>query len=1038
MVGVIGSRAITLDRGDVVDTGGANGVDTLAESQHIDLLVADGNIHGAFIYRSLFGSREIRARAKDAAMVYAFKKFGRRSEFFRALIGGAAAALGCDLIVACPGCTPDVSHLQKLFGRTIIRRITAVYPRKYRHSAEISAEETATLEIDCDALSGVVARRILLVDDVATTGRNLRFVADLLLRRSRSSAEVVLFALGLSAKLKPAPSGLAINVDADVAVDADVEDLFDTVTDDDNNTGGRASLFDAAAGGTMSVDASARVAAVRKMLERGRTVPMDRFEDAVASLVRTGNDLAASKLEDLLASHVNGLIHGGVRRVNDDLIDWYRQVDPEGVAAWEGTAGAAQSAPPKSGADRKAESLSRRTSIPQLPPPADAARRELCRVDLAAFGRVYCGMFLEHPPSARMMPFITSLQNAIIGSGLTHVRWPRGKGKTTWCKIALMWASLYGHRRYLVVVSAAQPQADQIISEVWDALEDGDELGGDFPEASIPVRSINGKIQRCAGQTYAPTGRPTRIRKSSSLIDFPSIDGYPCSGVRIQARGIDASTRGLVNKTVRPDFLLVDDPQTDETAHSPTITRAYEVKIGKTFLGLMGHTRNMTAAMTSTVITAGDLSDRFANTNLHPEWMTHTARLLESFPRAYKTDNDPWQVYFDLRSQDIAHGDTLTYPLSNAYYSAHREDMDAGAAVMDELDGDPATETSAVQHAMNLLYTLGDDAFASEYQLEPLRSASVFELYPERVTGAVNGLPAKTLPAQCDALVAGIDVMREKGLRWTIVAFGPDRIGAVVAYGRFPANGQPLWSANAKEDDRDTALDLALRVICTEFSRLRFGRADGSAGYRVSAVAIDAGYMPKTITRFCSKYAALFQRIETMRGLAWSKFAPFRADGKKRGNVRSADEWAYSAATDSGKHLYFHSDFWREEQQRSWLAAPLQSGSLSVYGARPEAHHSFALEVCGDRLLDKDQTVEGRGIWTWAKAGENHYGDCLTMCFALAYWHKLYTLYERRETAASVSQHVQPPPSPAPPSGRVAVRRGLPAAPRGRLAVVER
>lgn len=983
----------------------------------VELLTA-GELFGAFPYASLFGAKA-HAREAGAAIVYAFKRFGRRADYVAAIVRAAADKLSCDAIAAVPASGIEVSQVQALFGMTI-KRVCPVAARRENHAAELGAEYGASLGLDAQALDG--ARRILLVDDVAITGRTLRATAEWL--RERTGAEVIPFALGLSTKLNPAASGVTLCAE-DGSGDGD---LFGAALQVEERA-----LFSRAE--TLSMEESARVSAVRRRLERGRSVSIEEFEAAVACLQRIGDERRASRLDQLLSGYTRELIRGGARRINGDLLDWYRRIDPEEVAAWESGADAG----PKSGADRKADSIARRTSVPQIDEPADPARRERCRGDLVAFGLAYCSMFLERPPSEKMMDFIRSLQNAVLGSGLTHVRWPRGKGKTTWCKIALLWASLYGHRKYIVVISAAQPSADQIISEIWDALETGDELAEDFPEACVPVRLINGKIQRCAGQTYGPTGALTKIKKSSNMIDLPTIEGFACAGVRIQARGIEASARGLVNKTRRPDFLMIDDPQTDETARSPAQTRIYELKISKTFLGLMGHSRNMSAVMTSTVISAGDLSDRFANTNLHPEWKTHTSRLLESFPSCYKTENDPWQIYFDLRAQDIANGDIQGYSRSNCFYAAHREKLDAGAVVMDPSDGDPQTESSAVQHAMNLLFTLGEEAFLSEYQLDPPRSSSVFELLPERVSGAVNGLAPSTVPHECDALVASIDVMREKGLRWTVTAFGPNRTAAVVGYGRFPANGQPLWPALANEEDRDTALDMALRIVCVEFARLTFQQAGGRAPLKISAVGIDAGYMTGTVSRFCRKHAGLFQRLEAMRGVPWMKFAPLRTDGKKRGNVRFADEWAYSSTTEHGRFLNFHSDFWRELQQRSWLQAPLQTGSLSVYGSRPEAHHAFALEVCGDRLLDKDQTVEGRGIWTWASAGQNHWGDCLTMCFALAYWHKIYTLYERpRASADSVSETAREAPVAALP----APAANGPARPRPReqrrLMIVER
>jgi hypothetical protein len=52
---------------------------------------------------------------------------------------------------------------------------------------------------------------------------------------------------------------------------------------------------------------------------------------------------------------------------------------------------------------------------------------------------------------------------------------------------------------------------------------------------------------------------------------FPTIPGSVASGRILTARGITAASRGMKHKRPdgtqqRPDFVLIDDPQTDESA----------------------------------------------------------------------------------------------------------------------------------------------------------------------------------------------------------------------------------------------------------------------------------------------------------------------------------------------------------------------------------------------------------------------------------------------------------------------------------------
>ena len=114
--------------------------------------------------------------------------------------------------------------------------------------------------------------------------------------------------------------------------------------------------------------------------------------------------------------------------------------------------------------------------------------RANCRLDLLRFGLLYCmdtyeGMkpLLKRRPSPRMERFVRALQEKILHGGLKHVRWPRGKGKTTWVKIAIIWAGLYGHKTFMVVVEKVKGMAHVVVDEVWKRIHLSPLLSADFP-----------------------------------------------------------------------------------------------------------------------------------------------------------------------------------------------------------------------------------------------------------------------------------------------------------------------------------------------------------------------------------------------------------------------------------------------------------------------------------------------------------------------------------------------------------------------------
>ena len=160
---------------------------------------------------------------------------------------------------------------------------------------------------------------------------------------------------------------------------------------------------------------------------------------------------------------------------------------------------------PKSGADRVAAFVARRSEIGEIPPPVDADRRERCRLDLLAFGLTYFigsgfGKLLLRPPSDRMEPYISALQESYLSDRMVHVRFPRGKGKTTWLKIGELWAASYGHRKYMFLGAANAQNAESILEDIWGAMEENKEYGEDFPEVALPIRHLEGRMQRCAVQ----------------------------------------------------------------------------------------------------------------------------------------------------------------------------------------------------------------------------------------------------------------------------------------------------------------------------------------------------------------------------------------------------------------------------------------------------------------------------------------------------------------------------------------------------------
>jgi hypothetical protein len=162
---------------------------------------------------------------------------------------------------------------------------------------------------------------------------------------------------------------------------------------------------------------------------------------------------------------------------------------------------------------------------------------------------------------------------------------PRRVGKSTLTGFGgPLWALAHDHRRFLHGFSLTDPQARGKHARIIDLLHCrgrggtlcGPRLLADFPELA-PVRGAGGP-----GRTVLAGG-----------------------GV-IAARGMGANVLGEVGDVVRPDLIVVDDPQPKETRNSDDIVAAAKSDIRTVILPMNDQAA---VVLTGTVTMLGDLMD---------------------------------------------------------------------------------------------------------------------------------------------------------------------------------------------------------------------------------------------------------------------------------------------------------------------------------------------------------------------------------------------------------------------------------------------
>ena len=613
------------------------------------------------------------------------------------------------------------------------------------------------------------------------------------------------------------------------------------------------------------------------------------------------------------------------------------------------------------------QNLKRKT----LPDPKDPARREACREDLALFLRTYLPHIFTRPFSRAGSRFVADMQSLMLGGGLKAMAQPRGTGKTATIIGAMEWAALYGHRKYLVAIAAKETMADQLTKDILANLQ-GEMVLADFPEYAIPFLALEGKAQRCRSQSYR--GKPTKILQKNDVLILPALLGGPGDGVVVQAVGLTGAVRGMhqvsaTGEWTRPDFALLDDPQTRESAKSPAQTDDRERIILGDVLGLSGHGRTISAVMACTVIAKGDLADRFLDVKARPEWRGQRERLVDKWGGTDKL----WDEYDDLWRDEEAGRQPKGSCLK--WWESNRTAIERGSRVLDPYLYGPG-EASALQHARNLYLKHGPFAFDAEYQNDPpsLTPEAEYHLTSEDVLGKLNYRQRGTVPDDCPKVTAAIDINRY-ALAWIVVASNLAGDVAVVDYGWWTPKGRrQVWEDGENKEERIAAGLNA--VVDGLFANPRYGE-------QIETVAIDAGYASSTAYDVAQAKQLRYRhrRVVACRGYAGDKYQVPR---NRRAVFALGIEADVRRQFPAGSVLYFDSHYWHMSTQKGWLLPAGAPGGTTVFGRNATQHNEFALQVTADELVSTAIGENGRQVATWNISRHNEMGDCLAMAAAAA------------------------------------------------------
>jgi len=641
---------------------------------------------------------------------------------------------------------------------------------------------------------------------------------------------------------------------------------------------------------------------------------------------------------------------------------------------------------------RNAELSAIGRDIGDIPEVVDPQRKARGATDFRFFCEAYFPQTFSLPWSDDHLKVIAKIETAVLRGGVFAMAMPRGSGKTTLAETACIWAMLTGAREFVCLIGSDAGHARNMLESIKVEFETNEQLLDDYPEAVFPIHALERIHNRAKGQLAG--GKHTRIVWTADEIVLPTIPDSKASGAIIRVAGIESRIRGMKYKradgrALRPSLVVLDDPQTDESARSDQQVRSRMETLNGAILNLAGPGQKISGIMPCTVIRPGDMADQILDRDKHAAWQGERTKLVYAFP-----DNEKlWDKYAQIRSDSFRNdGDGHE---ATEFYREHREAMDAGSAVAWP-ERHNTDELSAIQHAMNL--RLQDErAFWAEYQNEPLPEdeGDTDMLTADQIAAKVNGHPKGEVPMGASHLTMFIDV-QGKMLFHTVIAWEDDFTGYVVDYGTYPdqqrgyftlREAQKTLGRAAPGAGLEGSIYAGLEKLTEDCLSRRWRRDDG-AELRIERCLIDANWGQSTdvVYQFCRQSAHASLVMPSHGRYVGASSIPFSEYKRKRGE-RVGHHWRIPNVQGRRqvRHVLIDTNYWKSFIHARLSVAMADPGCLSLFGHKPTDHQLLADHLTAEYRVRTE--ARGRVVDEWKlRAGgpDNHWLDCLVGCAVAA------------------------------------------------------
>lgn len=641
---------------------------------------------------------------------------------------------------------------------------------------------------------------------------------------------------------------------------------------------------------------------------------------------------------------------------------------------------------------RNAEMSASGRDIGELPAVVNPERKAKATQNFRFFCEAYFPQTFQIAWSDDHLKIIAKIEQAVLRGGLFAMAMPRGSGKTTLAETACLWAILIGARDFVCLIGSDKDHAINMLDSIRTECEVNELLLEDYPEALYPIQCLERIANRAKGQTYK--GVPTRISWIGDEIVLPIIEGAAARGAIIRVAGIEGRIRGMKYKradgrSVRPSLVIIDDPQTDESARSPIQIKSRMETLNGAILNLAGPGQKISGIMPCTVIRPGDLADQILDRDKYPQWQGERTKMVYSFP----INEALWSKYAQLRGESFKNdGDGSE---ATEFYRQNRATMDDGAVIAWPQRHN-SDELSAIQHAMNL--KLQDEAaFFAEYQNEPLpeQQGDADHLTAEQIAEKLSSSNRGQVPTGCNHLTMFIDV-HAKALFYVVAAWEDDFTGYVIDYGAWPDQKQAYFNLRtitktladvSAASGLEGAIYDGLDKLTGSYLARQWRRDDG-AYLTIDRCLIDANWGQSTdvVYKFCRQSAHSAVLLPSHGKYVGASSIPFSEYVKKRGD-RVGHHWRIPCMINRRaiRHVIIDTNYWKSFIHARLAVIMGDPGCLSLFGKKNQMHQLFSEHLTAEYCI----RTEGRGrvVDEWkARAGspDNHWFDCLVGCAVAA------------------------------------------------------